>query len=182
MEDSSTHGLRPDQLAGLFSVGLDDSDAAQDKSMIQLLHSRLTYALPSDSLLFDALTMMMGRLGCDVRSLAGSSLIDVLLNPRSDIGLLYAIKDCSKRLSFGLESKVEAGLATTTYYAAVASALVHHDRRITGYSYEALDRSFAAFAAKEWVGPELAGLFSRAQRICHDKRGADDERARSPSE
>lgn len=182
MEIRSIHGLRLDQLAGLFSVGLDDSDVAQEKSMAQLLRSQLTDALPNGSLLFDALTMMMGRLGCDVRSLAGKSLLDVLSSPGSDIGLLHAIKDCSKRLSFGLESKAQAALATTTYYAALASALVHHDRKITQYSYEALDQSFSVFAAKAWVGPELVALFSRAREICQDKRDADEQRTQSPSE
>lgn len=182
MENSPTDKLRLDQLAELFSVGVDDPDAASGQDMAHLLHSQLTCTLPRGSLLFDALTMMMGRLGCDVRSLAGSSLIDVLSSPQSDVGLLQAIKDCSKRLSFGLESRAEAALATTTYYATLASALVYHDKKITQYSYETLSRSFAAFAAKEWIAPELAGLFARAQKICQDRRDADEGRTRSPSE
>jgi hypothetical protein len=186
MEDESTHGLRLDQLAGLLSLGLEAPDPAdaegQDRRMTGLLHEQLSCVLPRSMLLFDALVMMMGRLGCDVRSLAGRSLLEVLRNPESDIGLLQAIKDCSKKLSFGLESKTEAALATTIYYAALASALVYHNRKITGYSYEALDQSFATFAAKSWMGPELTELFSRARSICGVKRGTDAAELRSTSE
>jgi hypothetical protein len=182
MEGNSTHGLRLDQLAELFSVGVSDSDAADEATMAELLREQLTCTLPKGSLLFDALIMMMGRLGCDVRSLAGKSLGDVLSSPQADVGLLRAIKDCSKRLSFSLDSKVEAALATTTYYAALASALVYHDKKITQYSYDALEQSFATFAAREWMGPELAGLFARARRICQDKRGVDEDPSHIRSE
>jgi len=178
MENESIHGLRLDQLADVFSIGTDDPDPAgaggNDEPMASLLREQLSCVLPRGSLLFDALIMMMGRLGCDVQSLAGRSLLEVLLNPHTDVGLLQAIKDCSKKLSTSLDSKTEATLATTIYYAALASALVHHDRKITQYSYDALDRSFATFAAQKWIAPELAALFLRAGALCRDKRGTDE--------
>jgi hypothetical protein len=186
MENESVHGLRLDQLAEVFSIGADDPDPAgtgdDEQSMACLLREQLCRILPKGSLLFDALIMMMGRLGCDVRSLAGQSLLEVLLSPHTDVGLLQAIKDCSKRLSASLDSKAEAALATTVYYAALASALVHHDRKITQYPYDSLDRSFAAFAAKRWVAPELAALFSRAGGICRDKRGTDESEPSNATE
>ena len=176
MENESVHGLRLDQLADVFSVGMDDPDPAGGsmERMAGLLREQLSSTLPTSSLLFDALIMMMGRLGCDVQSLAGRSLLEVLLSPHTDVGLLQAIKDCSKKLSASLDSKAEATLATIIYYAALASALVHHNRKITQYSYDRLDRSFATFAAQEWIAPELTALFSRAGAICRDKRGTDE--------
>jgi len=177
MKEESTHGLRPDQLAEIFSLGMEDPDPAggKDERMAGLLREQLCCVLPQSSLLFDALIMMMGRLGCDVRALAGRSLLDVLLSPHTDVGLLQAIKDCSKALSAGLDSRTEATLATTIYYAALASALAYHGRKISRYSYEALERSFATFAEKRWMCPELAGLFLRAGGICRDKRGAHED-------
>jgi len=186
MENESTHGLRLDQLAGLLSIAVEDPDPAKagghDERMAGLLREQLSCVLPRSLLLFDALVMMMGRLGCDVRSLAGRSLLEVLQNPQSDIGLLRAIKDCSKKLSFRLDSKTEAALATTIYYAALASALVYHNKKITQYSYEALDQSFATFAAQKWIGPELTELFSRARGVCFDQRGTDEGQSPSTSE
>ncbi len=178
MENESIHGLRLDQLADVFSLGVDDPDpagaGANDERMAGLLREQLSCVLPKGSLLFDALIMMMGRLGCDVRSLAGRSLLEVLLSPQSDLGLLQAVKDCSKKLSLSLDSKTEAALATTIYYASLASALAYHNRKITQYSYDALERSFAIFAAKKWITPELAGLFLRAGGLCRDRRGTDE--------
>ena len=178
MENESVHGLRLDQLAGVFSLVVDDPDATgargSDAALARLLREQLCGILPKGSLLFDALIMMLGRLGCDVRLLAGRSLLEVLTNPQTDIGLLQAIKDCSKKLSVSLDSKTEATLATTIYYAALASALAYHDRRLTQYSYEALAQSFATFTAKEWMIPELAGLFVQAGKVCRDKRDTNE--------
>ncbi len=180
MENESVYGLRLDQLASVFSIGVEDSGllgpGGNDKKMAGQLREQLSCVLPRDSLLFDALIMMLGRLGCDVRSLAGRSLLQVLLSPQSDIGLLQAIKDCSKKLSVSLDSKTETTLATTIYYATLASALVYHDRKITQYSYDALDQSFATFAAKKWMIPELAGLFARAGKACQRQRDTDERR------
>ncbi len=175
MENESVYGLRLDQLADVLSLGMSEADAnGSDTALAAHLREQLTCALPKGSLLFDALIMMLGRLGCDVRSLAGRSLLDVLLSPQSDIGLLQAIKDCSKKLSVSLDSKIDAMLATTVYYAALAGALVHHDRKITQYSYKVLSHSFAIFAARKWMVPELAELFVRAGQMCQDKRGTND--------
>lgn len=180
MQENSTYGLRLDQLAGLLSVGIDDTEACDgeghDESMASLLRGQLMCPLPTGSLLFDALVMMMGRLGCDTRSLVGRTLGDVLLNPQTDVGLLQAIKDCSKRLSCALDSRAHTAIATVTYYAALASALVHHDKKISQYSYDTLERSFATLMLKKWIPPDLMRLFSRARGICHDKRDPDGNR------
>ncbi len=178
MANESVYGLRLDQLAEVFSLGAEDSDALgagdNDERMARLLREQLGGVLPKGSLLSDALLMMIGRQGCDVRPLAGGSLLRVLLSPQTELGLLQAVKDCSKELSASLDSQTEAMLATTIYYAALASALVYHDQRITQYSHEVLSQSFATFAARKWMVPELAELFVRAGRACQEKRGTDE--------
>jgi hypothetical protein len=114
--------------------------------------------------------MLMDQEGCDTRSLAGKSLGEILLDARSDIHLLRAIKDCSKRLSYELESEADTALATTIYFASLASALVYHDEKITRNSYEKLDESFALLSAKRWMARELTELFGRARGICAGRR------------
>ena len=112
MENESIHGLRLDQLADVFSLGVNDPDTTgaggNDERMAGLLRDQLSCVLPRGSLLFDSLIMMMGRLGCDVQAPAGRSLLEVLSSPHTDLGLLQAIKDCSKKLSLSLDSKLEA--------------------------------------------------------------------------
>jgi hypothetical protein len=161
-------------MQNLFSLGTakpDPSDEEGDnEKMADLLEEQLACALPERSLLFDALITMMEQQGYDTQPLAGKPLRQVLSDPASDIGLLRAIKECSKTLSCTLDSEVEMALATTIYYAALASALVHHDEIITQSSYEKLDGSLALLIGKKWMAEELVALLSQAQRICRIRR------------
>jgi hypothetical protein len=177
MDKESTYGLRIDQMAGLFAMGREEPNLADNGAdrgtMAGLLRRQLASTLPKHSLLFDALLMMMDQEGYDTQSLRGRSLGDVLLDPLSDLDLLRAIKNCSKRLSHELDSEVEAALATTIYFASLASALVFHDRKITQHPYEKLDESFTELAGKTWMARQLTELFSRAREVCASKK---DER------
>jgi hypothetical protein len=174
MKKTSTFGLRLDQMQNLFSLGTSDPDPSDEEGnnekMAGLLREQLACALPERPLLFDALIMMMEQQGYDTQPLAAKSLSQVFSGPGSDIGLLRAIKECSKTLSCTLDSEVEMALATTVYYAALASALVHHDEKITQNSYEKLDESLALLIGKKWMAEELVALFSQAQRICRNRR------------
>jgi hypothetical protein len=174
MDNKSTYGLRLDQLAGLFAMGreiaIDQPEGGQ--RMTELLKEHLTSALPTGVIVLDALMMMIGQMGYETRSLSGKTLKDVLLDRQSDIGLLRAIKECSKRLSLRLESKVEAAIATTLYYAAMASALVFHDAKVTQHSYRALDEALAMLMAKPWMDQDLITLFAQARYICARRGGS----------
>ncbi len=174
---TSTYGLRLDQIESLFSVSAGDPDPAGEKGdnekMADLLRKQLTCPLAARSVLFDVLVMMMERQGYDTQPLAGRPLGEVLQNPQSDVGLLRAIKDCSKRLSCTLDSQAETALATTIYFAALAGALVYHDKKITQYSYEKLDESFALLIEKKWMAKELVELFSEARRTCQGRQGKE---------
>jgi hypothetical protein len=174
MDAKSTYGLKIEQLADLFSIGLERAipmdGILDDEATACLLREQLTSRLPKDSFLFDSLLLIMGRLGCDVRSLAGKSLGAVLLDPGSDIALLQAIKDHSKKLSHSSVCEAETAVATTIYYSALASSLLYHNRKITQYSHEDLDQSFAMLMEKKWMAPELAGLFRRAHNSYKDKK------------
>lgn len=174
MDRKTTYGLEIEQLADLFSIGAKEEnhvdDICDDETAASLLQKQLANTLPKDSSLLDSVLMMLGRLGCDVRSLAGKSLAEVLLDPKSDIGLLQAIKDYSKQLSCTSIYEAQTAVATSIYYAALASSLIYHDKKITQYSYETLAQSFTTLIAKKWMASELASLFSHARRICESKR------------
>ena len=170
MEKKSTYGLRLDQMASLFAMGADDPDPAaekdDDETLRDLLYEQLICTQPKGSLLLDTLAMMIDPLGGETSALEGRTLGDVLLGPRSDVGLLGAIKDASKTLSCTLDSRTETALARTIYFAAIAATLVHHDVKITQNSYETLAESLATLIEKRWMVPELVELFSQARQIC----------------
>jgi len=174
MDKKSTFGLRLKEMASLFSLGVREPDPADEKGdsarTAALLQEQLASALTKRSLLFDTLVMMLDQQGYDTCSLAGRSLGEVLVSPRSDLALLQGIKECSKRLSDRLDSQAERALATTLYFAALASALVHHDRKITQNTYGKLEESFALLIGKKWMDQGLVELFSGARRICEARR------------
>lgn len=175
MSKGSTYGLTPNQLADLLSIGIDESNfidkISDDKAIADMLRNWLVKSLPRDSSLLDSLLVIMGKMGYGVQSLAGKSLGEALLEPEADIGLLQAIKTYSKKLSFTVDSEAEKAIAITMYHAAIANCLVHHDKKISQSSHEALDKSFGLLIEKKWMTPELKEMFSQARSICQAKRG-----------
>lgn len=168
MEKKTTYGLRLDQMADLFALGVDDPDVTaggdDEAALRELLREQLTCTTPKGSLLLDTLVMM-------IDPLHGKTLGEVLLSAESDLDLIHAIKDCSKTLSVTLDSRTETALARTVYFAAIAGALVHHDTKITQNSYETLAESLAMLIEKPWMAPELVELFGQARQICERRAG-----------
>jgi hypothetical protein len=174
MDNQSTNKLKPHQLARLLSISTEETDSVHivcdDKATADLLQNKLTSTLPKDSFLLESLLLVMERLGFDMRERIGRPLGDVLLDPATDVSLLSAIKDYSKKFSSSLVSEAEMAVAITIYYAALASALLYHDKKITQYSYKALGQYFALLKKKKWMTPELIDLFSQANSICQNRR------------
>jgi len=174
MKRASTYGLRLDQMKRLFAMSREElnpgGERDENQQMKDLLREQLTRPLPRGTLFCDVLLMVMDQAAYDTKPLTGKSLREVLMSPQSDVSLLQAIKESSKKLSSTLDSEAEAALATTLYYAAIAGALVFHDRRITQNSPEKLAESFSLLIEKKWMTEELIDLFSRARHICaHEK-------------
>jgi hypothetical protein len=167
----STFGLRLDQLADLFGVAADDqvpreSDCANDQ-LAETLRRRLTEAMPANSLLLATVSKIAAS---DLTAMVGKSLLQALSGHESSVSQLQVVKEASKSLSTAAVSEQERAVATTIYHAAIASCLVHHDKKITQHSYDKLDESFALLIEKKWMARELAELFFNARRICQTKR------------
>ena len=170
----STFGLRLDQLADLFAVAVEDRTPPEadhaDERLAQMLRCQLTKVLPGNALLSPSSAKVSDNKQCDLTSLAGRSLLQVLLSPETSISQLQVIKEASKRLTTTSVSEAELAVATTIYHAAIASCLVHHEKKITQHSYEKLVESFALLIEKKWMAQELVELFSHARGICKKKR------------
>jgi len=170
----STFGLRLDQLADIFALAAKDKAPTEaeraDKRLAEMLRRHLTEVMPGKSLLFSASSEVSATRQCDLTSLAGWSLLQVLFSPESSVNQLQAVKEASKRLTTRSVSETERAVATTIYHAAIASCLVHHDKKITQHSYDKLDESFALLIEKKWMAQKFIELFSHARRICQSKR------------
>lgn len=170
----TTFGLHLDQLADLFAVAAEDRTQIEtdhdDGNLAQLLRYQLTEVLPGNALLSLSSAKGSDNKKCDLTSLAGRSLLQVLFSPETSISQLQAIKEASKHLTTTSDSEAELAVATTIYHAAIASCLVHHAKKITQLSYEKLVESFTLLIEKKWMAFELVELFSRARRMCNKKR------------
>ncbi len=173
----STFGLRLDQLADLFGVAADDhalteTDCAHEH-LAEILRRHLTEVMTGNSLLLTAVSEISASDKSDLTAMIGRSLLQVLSGPESSVSQLRVVKEASKSLSSTADSEQERAAVNTIYHAAIASCLVHHNKKITQHSYDKLDKSFALLIEKKWMAPELVELFSHAQRICQTKRSEE---------
>ena len=151
-------------------------DELSDSGTIaEMLHNQLVTSVSRNSSLLDALLVIIGKMGYGMESLAGKSLNNLLFRSDTDIALLKAVKTYSKKLSTTVDAGAEHVVGVTLYYAAIASAIVNHSRKISSSSYKTLERSFIDLVDEDWLTTELKELFSKARDICRQKREKDDE-------
>ena len=177
MDPKSTYGLRHEILGRLLSIGAEgiqsENVTSDSRTLEALLQDCLASALPKDSCLLDSLVGVMERLAKDIRALANKPLGEVLTDPKTDVALLIAIKDYAKKLCSTTDSPTRSPIAMSIYYAAIASSLVNQNEKISQHSYDSLRQSFEELSRMEWMVPELAKLFSQANRICQKHK--DDQ-------
>ena len=170
----STFGLQLEQLADLFEVGAENPVPTEanhtGRELAQMLRTKLTEVLPGNVFSSSDSAKGSDNEQFELSSLVGESLLQVFLCPDTSISQLQVIKELSKQMTTKSISEAELAVATTIYYAAIASCLVHHRKKITQHSYEKLYESFALLIEKKWMVPKLIELFSRAQDICINKR------------
>ena len=168
----STYQADPDRLAQLLGVAVDGDGVREvglDKSKATLLRARLEGTLPLDPAVVDDLPAILGRLRDQLLPLGGKPLGDVLLDRETGLDTLGAIKDFGKKLAACKECEDEHAVSIAIYFAAIASALLFHDKRTTRYTYPGLKEAFDTLREKRWMAPALARHFSKASRICKKK-------------
>lgn len=170
---TTTFGLSSKKLARLLNIGSDIIEAKgnrkQKEIKNELLHEWLTATLPIDAVVIESLPNILQRLYKRLQPHLGESFRDLLKNPKTDVMVIKKIKGYSKKLVASAKSEAEHDAATTIYFAAIASALVHHDQRITTFSYQNLNESFSKLINDEWVTDDIAELFRKASEICRQK-------------
>lgn len=173
MDKEPTAGLKPEQLARLLGVGTSGGGSGDRASTTQTtneaLRDRLDGAMPLDAAMVNALPAIVGRLCQELLPLTDRPLGEVLLDPKSDLDVIKAIKEYGKHLSARESLEPQHASAIALYYGAVASALVFHDKKISKHSYGSLERSFATLMGKRWMAPQLSNLLAKARKICQAK-------------
>jgi hypothetical protein len=161
-------GVRGERLGG---------GANRDRVFREVLRARLTGTLALDTAVAGALPCFVNQLCEEFLPQPGRSLAETLLDPETDPDAVRAIKAYAKSLASRSSGDAERAVATALYYAAIASALLFHGQRITGYSYRVLALSFRVLAEKAWMLPELAEHFTEARRMCDEEAEDRDQGA-----
>jgi len=171
MDDGKTRrGDQAERLAGLLQIGLEagvNGAGGSDEQKETLLRAVLAGTLPPDKEVVEALSAI-----ADPSLSEGGSLGQALLDPATPLATLEKIKDHGKRLALAKRPETEHSAAIAVYFAAIASALLFREKRITSYSYGELAEHFGTLGGKRWMAPPLAGHFRRAREHCRTKIGS----------
>jgi hypothetical protein len=166
----TTFGLNPNKLAGLWNIGSDTDEAEKSddtsNKKTELLRDLLSGPLPTHSPKAASRVKKQMHPKSIIHFLTDAPIEKLLYNPETDIILLRKVKDYGKKLSGNAKSQVEYQVANTVYFAAIASALVFHDRRITKFSYKNLEGYFRRLDRENWIPESLRRLFTKAREYC----------------
>jgi len=165
----TTCGANPAGVSALLSMGVDHDDRGdmvRGDTTAELLRARFNGPLPPETGATDTLPAILADLCKKLRPLGGKPLKDVLLDSQSGLGLLRNIKRYGKKLANRAEPEHSVGIAV--YYAAISSALLFHDDKITRHSYRYLADSLDVLET-EWMPSDLAAHISEARRLCRGR-------------
>ena len=133
------------------------------------VRDRLEETLPLDRSMLKSLPVVLVSLCEKLGVLAGEPIGNLVQNPKAEISLIRKLKDYSKKLSECAKSEAENDTSIAIYYAAIASALVFHDLRITKFSFESLNKAFCSLIDKPWMSGELITLFRKGLEVSQNK-------------
>ena len=175
--ESQEFNLSRHQKSRLLSLGLGSkprelsTDKVEQKA--DMLYDVLTRTLPVDPSVVDSLPSVVKGMSSRLHSLAGRPIGDLLKDPTTDIATIKKIKQYAKESGTSADSKDKGGIFLAVYYAAIASALLFHGKKITRHPYEDLQEFFLSFSREMWVLEEIKDLFQKAQMHCERIIGSD---------
>ena len=176
MEKKSTYGLKLEQLTKILSIGAGDAippeGFCEDEMIASQLQSQLAVPLCEDSPVLVSLSPILEQKGLRTGPLEGKSLCEIMLDEKTPLELLEAIKTVGKRVSFTVVHETESSVGVTLYHASIAGALVHHGEKISRSSYEDLGDNFDLLIGKKWMLTELTEMLTKARDICRQKQEA----------
>jgi len=172
MKQPSTFGLTLDQLRKLCTAAREPGDApdpGEHDAKKELLTFRLAQTLPLDKQQTEALPEVLSLLCRAMGDLTGDAIGEIIKHPSSDLPAIKRIKRYSKKLASKAASKPEHDVHAAIYYAAIAHALVFHQRRITRFSYPVLTETYTRLINEPWISQDLLMLFKLAKAYCREK-------------
>jgi hypothetical protein len=170
-KESTAFGLSPKKVVDLLRIGSDPRPTSRvpERVKAELLRNRLSETLPVSSSSSGKLAKEQGQMRRMIDTLASDPIGKILQNPKTDINLLRKTKNHGRRLSEQAKTESEHHTANVIYYAAIASALVFHNQRITRFSSKDLETSFTLLGKAKWIPSDLSSLFRKANQYYQNK-------------
>jgi hypothetical protein len=170
-DKSTTCGLNPEKIVKLLNIAKDITSVPADTNQYKsdLISQKLRETVPIYFSTEQNPEKKLQRLRHTIAALSGEPVGKLLENPKTDIKLIRMIKDYGRKLSAYAESEAEHHVSNTIYYAAIAHALVHHNIKITNYSFENLIDFFNQLSKENWIPEILSNLFKKANKYCNMK-------------
>ncbi len=158
-EEAQTRLLR-------LASGPEPSDVCRtaDEMRADFLCDQLAKSLPVEEPMMHALPSALQDMSRTLTSIAGKPLNELLLDPETDISTLRKVKNHAKHAGMTCKTQIEKDVFLAIYIAAIASAFLHLNQKITRHSREALKQFFQAYAAQSWGAKELKNLYGDAAR------------------
>ncbi|MFC1764012.1 hypothetical protein ACFL6U_18300 [Planctomycetota bacterium] len=171
----TSYDLNKAKLVHLLKIGLKPKDKlsqpiALEQKAADLWQGLMACPLPLDDFQGSILPGVLADFCQTQGLLTGESLESLLQNPQTDLAMVEVIKTYAKMRSRQSQSEAEHLIANALYYAALAHALIYHQKRITNFVYLDLAHSFDHLRKTEWVGTVFTHLFEKAYHYCLAKQ------------
>jgi len=164
--------IRPDQLAEMLGVALE-ADKADREDTIELtaraLQLKLDGPLPPDPAAAARLPSLLDNIYKELVPGGRRSLGEALVDPKTDLSTILRIKDHAKQSASEKLPPARHTVAITIYYAAIASAMLFHDRKITTYSHETLAEGIGKLLGNPWMPEPMIEHLKNARKACLDQ-------------
>jgi len=150
----------------LFNLGLEaahslrdvDSDQVKAHYILDMLASKL----PADPDIEENLPDLLRALKPKLRSVTGETIGTLLLSTDTNITDIKKIKDQAKQKGTAAKNESERDAFLAVYYAAIAYALVYHNKIISNFGSHELIQAFQYFCDQKWLTTDLIKLFRLA--------------------
>jgi serine/threonine protein kinase len=185
-KERTTFGFQPEQLGQLLSIcarGSDSLDGVdREQAAADFLQSWLGSPFREDSPLLAPLLEILRSIGKNLEVVYGKSLVQVLLDSKSEPSVLKSIKDFARDRFVAGRTELENAVSATIYYTVIARLLVSYDHKVVQYTYKELTDSFSDLIAKKWMTSDLRRLFSQACEVCKHRRDVEGIARESPQD
>ncbi|MEJ2702732.1 MAG: hypothetical protein P8Z79_09860 [Sedimentisphaerales bacterium] len=160
--------LTTPQKARLLRLAMEVPDSVSEGTdqRSDLLYDFLKCPLPQEESLANFIPAPVKGFLETTGSFRGAPMADLLADPTTQVSIIERIKEYAKQSGMSVKSEGQTDVLLSVYYAAIAHALLFHDKKLSEHSYGHLISAFQALAEKEWVSLVLRQLFSKAHEHC----------------